>query len=385
MIKNVDVQAPEYIGNKDILICGGKIISIKDDIEHEQFDSIDDLETIKASELLAIPGFIDHHVHFNGAGGEGGPKNRTPPLQLTDLTRGGITSAVGLLGADGTTRSLKDLLMKARGLEEEGISTWIYTGAYQVPSPTITEDIISDIITIDKIIGVKISVSDHRSSHPTIDELKKIISDARIGGMLSGDAGIVNVHVGDEESGLEPLLKAIEHTDIPIEQLAPTHVNRNQNLLKQAKEFAKKGGYIDITVGEPTEETGENPSETVKNLIQDDVPIDRIKMSTDAGGSLPEFDEEGNLIGMRSALPIHLKTEFKKMVKDENISIENAIRVTSTNVAEQLKLHNKGKIKEGKDADILLLNKNTLELEYVIAKGEVMIENGEPKKFGTYE
>jgi len=367
------------------LICDEKIVSIKQNIDHSQLDFLENIEIIDGSDLIAIPGFIDHHVHFNGAGGEGGPKNRTPPLQLTDLTKGGITSAVGLLGADGTTRSLKDLLMKARALEEEGLTTWIYTGAYQVPSPTITEDIISDIITIDKIIGVKISISDHRSSHPTVEELRKIISDARIGGMLSGHAGIVNVHVGDEENGLEPLLNAIEDTDIPIEQLAPTHVNRNEKLLEDAAEFSKKGGYIDITVGESSDESDKGPSRTVKKLIDKNVPIDRIKLSTDAGGSLPEFDKNGNLVGMKSASPVHLKKEFKKMVKEENIAIEDAIKVTSTNIAEQLKLHNKGKIEEGKDADILLMDKKKLDIEYVIARGDVMIEEGETIKFGTYE
>ncbi len=367
------------------MICGEKIVSVKQDIDISQLDFLKNIEIIKASDLIAIPGFIDHHVHFNGAGGEGGPKNRTPPLQLTDLTKGGITSAVGLLGADGTTRSLKDLLMKARALEEEGLTTWIYTGAYQVPSPTITEDIISDIITIDKIIGVKISVSDHRSSHPTVEELRKIISDARIGGMLSGDAGLINVHVGDEEDGLEPLLKAIEGTDIPIEQLAPTHVNRNKDLLESASEFAKKGGYIDITVGESSNEPGKGPSRTVKRLIDKNVPVNRIKLSTDAGGSLPEFDGNGNLVGMKSASPLHLKKEFKKMVKEENIAMEDAIRVTSTNIAEQLKLQNKGKIEEGKDADILLMDEKNLEVEYLIARGEMMIEEGEAIKFGTYE
>ena len=228
LIENAEIYGPEHKGTKDILICGEKIHLIKEEINSDRLTDFRDLEMIDASELIAIPGFIDHHVHFNGAGGEGGPKNRTPPLQLSDLTRSGITSAVGLLGADGITRSLKDLLMKARALDDEGISTWIYTGAYQIPSPTITEDVITDIITVDKVIGVKIAVSDHRSSHPTVEDLRKIVSDARIGGMLAGDAGIVKVHVGDEDSGLDPLIEAVEDTDIPIEQWAPTHINRNK-------------------------------------------------------------------------------------------------------------------------------------------------------------
>ncbi|MFP4001991.1 MAG: amidohydrolase family protein, partial [Thermoplasmata archaeon] len=103
------------------------------------------------------------------------------------------------------------------------------------------------------------------------------------------------------------------------------------------------------------------------------------------GGSLPEFDEDGELIGMRSASPVHLKEVFKRMVQEENISIENAVRFTSTNIAKQLKFLEKGSIEEGKDADILLLNEDTLEIEHVIARGELMIEHGGPVKYGTYE
>ncbi|MEF8834731.1 MAG: beta-aspartyl-peptidase [Candidatus Thermoplasmatota archaeon] len=384
-MKNVHVQAPEDIGKKDILICGEKILTIKDDIDQEKLGSLDNIKVIDASGSVAVPGFIDHHVHFNGAGGEGGPKNRTPSLQLTDFTRGGITSAVGLLGSDGITRSLKDLLMKARSLEEEGISTWIYTGAYQVPSPTMTEDVLTDIITIKKVIGVKVALSDHRSSHPTLEEIRRITSDARVGGMLAGDAGIVNIHLGDEESGLNPLMETIEDTNIPIEQFAPTHINRNQQLLEQGVEFAKKGGYIDITVGDPSDESEEGPSRTVKDLLDQGVPVDKIKLSTDAGGSLPEFDEDGELAGMRSASPIHLKKVFQKMIQERNISVENAVRITSTNIAEQLKLDSKGTIEEGKDADILLLDQDTLEIDDVIARGKVMVENGEAIRYGTYE
>jgi beta-aspartyl-dipeptidase (metallo-type) len=88
-------------------------------------------------------------MHFNGAGGENKPEFRTPPAKLSELTRYGITTAVGLLGTDGITRSLHDLYMKARGLQNEGISTWIFTGSYQLPSPTITGSVLTDITMID--------------------------------------------------------------------------------------------------------------------------------------------------------------------------------------------------------------------------------------------
>ena len=127
-----------------------------------------------------MPGFIDSHVHICGGGGEGSYKTRTPEIQLTDITLGGVTTVVGVLGTDGTTRSMGNLIAKSRALEEEGISTYIYTGSYQVPIRTITGSIQDDIILIDKIIGVgEVAMSDHRSSQPTVEDFAKLTADRK--------------------------------------------------------------------------------------------------------------------------------------------------------------------------------------------------------------
>ncbi len=85
---------------------------------------------------------------------------------------------------------MSNLIAKARGLEEEGITTYVYTGSYQVPIRTITGSIQDDIILIDKIIGVgEVALSDHRSSQPTVEDIMKIAAEARVGGILSGKGG----------------------------------------------------------------------------------------------------------------------------------------------------------------------------------------------------
>ncbi|GAE44848.1 isoaspartyl dipeptidase [Mesobacillus boroniphilus JCM 21738] len=48
---------------------------------------------------------------------------------------------------------MPSLIAKARALEEEGITTYVQTGSYQVPVKTLTGKIEDDIILIDKIIG----------------------------------------------------------------------------------------------------------------------------------------------------------------------------------------------------------------------------------------
>ena len=390
LIKNGDVYAPEHKGEKDILIINEKIFFIDQIILTSALKAMDkNIKIIDASKCIVIPGYIDQHVHINGAGGEGGPQYRTPPIQLSELVKAGITSVVGLLGTDGFARSLKALLMKARALEQEGISTWIYTGAYQYPSPTITESILSDIILIDKVIGVKIALSDHRASHPTVDEFIKVTSEARAGGILAGKAGVVHIHMGGEKQGLSYLFDIIRNTEIPVEQFAPTHLNKkDEEFFWQVVEFGKMGGYIDLTAGVSEEEkSSENikPGKAIKRLLKNGVLIEKITISSDGNGSIPKFNEKKEFVGMRIASVSSLHKEFINMVKEEKFSIEEAIHLTSTNIAKHLKLDKKGEIRAGKDADIIALDKESLKIKHVIARGKTLMEDEEVVKFGTFE
>ncbi|GAI24394.1 unnamed protein product, partial [marine sediment metagenome] len=80
-----------------------------------------------------------------------------------------------------------------------------------------------------------------------------------------------------------------------------------------------------------------------------------------------------------------LYKEFIDIVKEEKMSVQEAVRVSSTNIAKHLKLEQKGEIKEGKDADIIALDKNTLQIKHVIAKGKIMMKNEKIMKFGTFK
>lgn len=153
IIKNGTVYAPEYLGKKDILIVKDTIVRIAEKIPVP--DSLFyEVEIIDATGKTLVPGFIDSHVHIIGGGGEGGFRTRTPEIQLSQLIKAGITTVVGCLGTDGTTRHMSSLLAKARALEEEGISAYIYTGSYQFPIQTLTGNCRDDLILIDKVIGV---------------------------------------------------------------------------------------------------------------------------------------------------------------------------------------------------------------------------------------
>lgn len=374
IVKGGKVYSPTYLGERDIVIIGKYIVAVGSFNEADfKFLGLN-VSVLDAGECYVVPGFIDQHVHALGAGGEGGPLFRTPPIEVDEVVNSGVTSLIGLLGTDGYTRSLKDLLMKVRQLNAEGISTWMYTGSYQVPPPTITGSVANDIILINEIIGVKTSISDHRSSHPSINELRKLASEARVAGIISGKAGIVHIHVGDEPSGLTPIYEIIEGTLIPIEQFTPTHLNRNEWLLDQAVEFGRKGGYVDITSC-VTPELGFRKavkgSTAIKYLISKGVPVDRVTMSSDAQGSLPVFNERGELIKTGVSKISTLLAEFRDLIINEGLSIGDAVKVVSTNVARHLKLPGKGVIDVGSDADVVVLTKD-LSIKYVLASGKLM-------------
>ncbi|MFF2752722.1 beta-aspartyl-peptidase [Psychrobacillus sp. NPDC058041] len=387
LIKNGEVYAPHYLGRKDILIVDSKIGYVKEIIEHPQ-DFVP-IKVIDASEKLVVPGFIDAHVHIIGGGGEGGFKTRTPELTLTSLTTAGITTVIGLLGTDGTTRRMESLLAKARGLEEEGVTCYIHSGSYQLPVRTLTNKIQEDIIFIDKIIGVgEIAISDHRSSEPTFSEIAKIASAARNGGILSGKAGLLEIHVGDGEEKLSLLEEVVKKTNIPISHFHPTHINRTEELFTAGIQYALNGGYVDLTTSTVPEflEEGEVKSSTgLKKMLDEGVPIEKITFSSDGQGSLPTFNRNGELIGLQVGSVSSLYKEVRDAVLDEGISLEVALQVITLNPAKVLKLPNKGRIQEGTDADIVLLDKRTLEIDSVIAKGQLMVQNKVSIVKGTFE
>ena len=229
------------LGIKDILIAGEKIIAIENEIDITSVNNLD-ITIIDGTGRKAIPGLIDAHAHIAGAGGEGGPSTRTPEMKLSSMLEGGITTIVGCLGTDGFTRSLESVLMKVKSLKAEGVSAFMYTGSYQVPTPTLLGDVGRDIAMIEEVIGVgEIALSDHRSSCPTTDELIRLVEHARVGGMLGGKAGIANIHMGDAKNPFQPIYDAIAKSELKVTQFFPTHCNRNHYIFEDCKNIWKRG------------------------------------------------------------------------------------------------------------------------------------------------
>ena len=387
LVKNGHVYAPQDLGRKDLLLAGGKIVAIEDSIEPPA--GVPGVKVVDAADKFVVPGFIDSHVHILGGGGEGGYHTRTPEIRPTDVTSAGVTTVVGVIGTDGTSRTMASLIVKARSLNNEGITCYAHTGNYHVPIKTLTGRIEDDLLLVDLILGVgEVAISDHRSSQPTLDDLAKLASAARIGGMLSGKAGVVNVHVGDGKDRLDPLLNVVEQTEVPITQFAPTHINRGADLFEAGVEYARHGGYVDFTTSttEKFLEEGEvKCSRAIKTMLEKDVPLNRITLTSDAQGSLPEFDANGDFVGLGVGEIGSLYKETRDAIKDEGIPPERALQAITSTPARILKLHHKGRLETGRDADLVLLEGESLEIDGVFARGQQMVEEGRNVIAGTFE
>jgi beta-aspartyl-dipeptidase (metallo-type) len=382
LIKDGTLYAPEKIGKKDILIVGRTIARISDRIDlPESFD----VQTVSASGKIVAPGMIDLHVHLLGGGGEGGPRTRTPEITLSKITRAGVTTVVGCLGTDDVSRKPESLLAKAMQLDEEGISTYIYCGSYQFPTPTITGSVRKDIALIPKVIGVgEIAVSDHRSSQPTFEELCRVAAEARVGGMVGGKAGLVHLHLGSGPRMLDPVIRIVNETEIPISQFLPTHVTRTESLLKESVRFAKMGGNIDFTVKGQDLTFPLTTSRALNMALEEGVTIDQITLSSDSNGSMPVFDEKGRMVRLAVGDIQNLYLEWRDLFR-EGFPFQDVLKLVTSNPAKRAGIYQtKGSIEEGKDADLLILG-DDMKIETAMAKGQIMIDRGEVVVKGTFE
>ena len=376
LIRNAQVFTPEPLGFREVLIASGRVAAIAESIDI----SGKALEVVDAGGMWLMPGLVDPLTHPCGGGGEGGFGNRTAELLPEAFIRAGVTTPIGALGTDSITRNLDVLYGHVMMLRAHGISACMFSGSYRLPAPTLTGDIARDLVLIEPVIGVgEVAIADHRSSHLSISELRRLASDVQLGGVLSGKGGTMLMHIGDSESGLELIEKVLRDSDLPRRLFYPTHVNRQKALLKQAIDFTCKGGYADITVSTTPEllDAGEVPAlDAFHQVIDAGSPAAHLTFSSDAGGSLPHY-EHGVLAGLKAAEPDSLLRLLQSYFSDNRNANHQVIQAMTLNPARALHLHGKGRIQAGADADLLLLEPDKLELIHVMGQGHWLMRDGE--------
>ena len=355
LLRNAEIYDPAPRGRHDVLVGGGSILAIERSPLALQGSLGESCEVVDLAGARLIPGLIDAHVHVTGGGGESGPASRVPTVALSALTRGGITSCVGVLGTDGTTRNVASLVAATLALREQGLSAWCWTGSYEVPPITLTGTVRSDIVFVDPIIGAgEIAISDHRSSQPSFEEITRLAADCHVAGMMSGKAGVLHLHVGDGARGLELVRRALDETELPARVFHPTHVNRNPRLFEEALAIATRGVTVDVTAFPVADgEDALTAEGAISRYLSSGAPLARLTCSSDGGGCIPTFDADGRLVAMDVGRAAALAETLELLLKRGH-ALEAVLPIFTSNVAALLRLSGKGTIAVAADADLVV-------------------------------
>ncbi len=388
LIRNGQVYSPKFLGQCDILIGGGKIVAMAESLSRIALPGT--VETIDARGMVLTPGFIDGHQHFIGGGGEGGFHTRTPEMTLSMNTTNGVTTAVGLLGTDSLTRSVESLYAKTQAFNSEGITAFMLTGSYWHPSPTITRDVSNDLIYIAPVIGVKLALADIRGPHMTIDRLATLAADVRVAALVGNKPGIITIHLGIKPERLNLVLQAVHDLGIRADTFIPTHINRkDQSLKEQIFELGTMGGFFDATCTTivPDEKSSAVSAACFAMEAREKGLFQRLLFSSDAGGSLPKWNKDhSRILGMGIGSPDSLLAELKRLVHDFSLPLEEALMpLTITPATAYGLMGQKGTLRVGADADILIMHPETFSMRDVLAKGKIMVQNESVVTSGYFE
>lgn len=383
LIKNADIYAPAPLGIGHLITGGERILFAGDELPAVDASLVTHTVDLEGAPL--IPGLIDCHVHVTGGGGEDGFSTQAPAVPLSRFTRHGVTSVVGLLGTDDETRTTANLLARTRALREEGLSAWCWTGGYHLPPTTLTGSVRKDIVNIDCIIGLgELAISDHRSSQPNFDELARLASEVHVAGLISRKAGVLHLHLGNGPRGLELIRRLIAETELPPRIFHPTHVNRSKRLFEEACALSSENGVIDVTAF-PVEE-GEDAwsaADAWERHHEGGCPASGLTISSDGGGCLPEFDDNGAMVKMDFATSAGLTETLRELLvrgHDPGLILPSM----TSNVARLLKLGAKGKIEAGADADLVCLDEEH-RVRHVMARGQWMVQDHSAVVYGMFD
>lgn len=388
LVRGGEVFAPAPIGCPEILACGERILAVGEGLARKA-EALGPVDVVDASGRFVVPGFIDQHLHFLGGGDFEGPLGRVPELQFSRITAGGVTTAVGIMGIDMEFKTLHGLLVKAHELERQGLSTYVYTGSFRIPSPYLTSSVRADLVLIEKVLGVKVAVSENTYPNLSLADFAQLAGEVRLAAGISGKACVIHAHVGRHPRRLQPIFDLLDQVQLPIGQLLPTHVNRHTpDTLAHAIEFARRGGTIDFSANLSKRSgslTGLDPDRAVRRALEAGVSLAQITLSSDANVSMPVLDAEDRPVGLHNAPPSILHREFVQVVRTNELALGDALPLLTANVARVLGISaRKGSLAPGKDADIVLLDRD-LGVDTVIARGRVLVRDGKAVAKGPYE
>lgn len=355
LVTGGEVYTPAPIGRADVLLCGMQCVKVGR-VDQRALHALGcEVEVIDASGGIVVPGLIDSHEHLLGGSGERGYATQTPEIALSEIACAGITSVVGCLGVDTTMKTMAGLLAKVKAMREEKLNGYLWTGGYDVPATSVMASVREDVMFIEECIGAgEVAIADRRGTAPGAREMARLVTDAFVGGMLGGKAGVTHFHVGELDERLAILREMVERFDVDPRWYYVTHINRSPELLREAVQLAREGATCDIDTVDG------DLHEWVKRWLDEGGDPSRLTVSSDAS----------------KASPMKFSRQVRGLVLDHGMSLDVVLPLVTTNTARVLQLALKGTIAPHKAADVVVLDRDGLEVREVVSLGRRLVVDG---------
>jgi beta-aspartyl-dipeptidase (metallo-type) len=142
---------------------------------------------------------------------------------------------------------------------------------------------------------------------------------------------------------------------VTAEMLYPTHVERTEALMDEAIGLAKQGSFVDIDTVEG------DLAKWVRYYLDHGGDPAKLTVSSDSGASSP----------------MKLYQQICECVVRHRMPIEQVLPLVTANTAKALKLKQKGVLEPGKDADVVVMRRDSLDVVHVFARGQRLFEDGQ--------
>ncbi|MFD1848630.1 N-acetylglucosamine-6-phosphate deacetylase [Oceanobacillus bengalensis] len=376
-IKNANIYTENQLVRGSLLLEDGRISAIYAD---ELPELPKDVDVIDATNLNAIPGFIDGHIH--GANG----------ADTMDATEEALDRVASILPKEGTTSFLATTITQSPESIEKALEN---VAAYEnkprhaqiigvhlegpyveklkagaQPVPYITKPNIEQFSKWQKLSGNNIRTITMAPEH---DEDGSFIPYLIENG--------VNVSAGHTDVDFTGMKKAVAKG---VRQL--THLCNAMNGIHHRDIGAVGAAFVLKELGAELIADGVHVAPEMLQLIYNNMGSERIILITDAmrAKGLPTGDyelggqpvkvadgravlEDGTLAGSI----LKMDDGARRMLGLEGVTMEDILQMASVNPAKQMGMYDrKGSIAIGKDADILLVD-NDLNIKYTICRGDI--------------
>lgn len=383
LIKNVEIVNEGKRTHSDIGIKNGRIESINSSIDQEA------RKIIGGERLVLIPGMIDDQVHFREPG-------LTHKAEIYTESRaaaaGGITSFMEMPNTNPQTTTLEKLEEKFQIAAEKSLVNYsFFFGA--------TNDNIEEVKKLNpaQACGIKIFmgsstgnmlVDDHRALESVFREAGTIIAthcekeevireNTRIYREKYGEDIPITAHplIRSREACLLSSTEAVELAKETGADLHILHISTENEiaLFSDEEDITKKKITAEACVhhlwfsDEDYEKKGSlikwNPAvktQADRDAVRKAVKQNRIDiLATDHAPHTLE-EKQNKYLQAPSGGPLvqHAVPAYMELVKEGIFSIEEVVQKTSHNVAERFKIKERGYIREGYWADLVLIDPN---------------------------